>query len=88
MIQNSFASCGIKLPRTAATQAKVGTPVSRRICNRASRPVFLGFRHAHRSHRLYMGDGLFVHASGSGRKLWSPNCFRAANWNIFVGARR
>jgi cell wall-associated NlpC family hydrolase len=37
---------------------------------------------------LYMGDGLFVHASGSGRQVMVSNLFTPRNWNIFVGARR
>ena len=88
MIQNSFASCGIKLPRTAATQAKVGTPVSPENLQPGDRLYFSasGTRIDHTG--LYMGDGLFVHASGSGRKVMVSKLFQGRNWNIFVGARR
>ena len=88
MIQNSFASCGIKLPRTAATQAKVGTPVSPENLQPGDRLYFSasGSRIDHTG--LYMGDGLFVHASGSGRKVMVSKLFQGRNWNIFVGARR
>ncbi len=88
MIQNSFASCGIKLPRTAATQAKVGTPVAPENLQPGDRLYFSasGTRIDHTG--LYMGDGLFVHASGSGRKVMVSKLFQGRNWNIFVGARR
>ena len=88
MVQNSFKSCGISLPRTAATQAKVGTPVSPENLQPGDRLYFSasGTRIDHTG--LYMGDGLFVHASGSGRKVMVSKLFQGRNWNIFVGARR
>ena len=88
MIQNSFASCGIKLPRTAATQAKVGQAVDPANLQPGDRLYFSasGSRIDHTG--LYMGDGLFVHASGSGRKVMVSKLFQGRNWNIFVGARR
>ena len=88
LIQNSFGSCGIRLPRTAATQAKIGTPVSPENLQPGDRLYFSasGTRIDHTG--LYMGDGLFVHASGSGRKVMVSKLFQGRNWNIFVGARR
>jgi hypothetical protein len=35
-----------------------------------------------------MGNGLFVHASGTGRSVIVSNLFDRFNWNIYVGARR
>ena len=88
MIQNSFKACGINLPRTAATQAKVGQAVSPENLQPGDRLYFSasGTRIDHTG--LYMGDGLFVHASGSGRKVIVSKLFQGRNWNIFVGARR
>ncbi len=88
MIQNSFSACGIKLPRTAATQAKVGQAVDPANLQPGDRLYFSasGTRIDHTG--LYMGDGLFVHASGSGRKVMVSKLFQGRNWNIFVGARR
>ena len=88
LIQNSFGSCGIRLPRTAATQAKVGMAVSPENLQPGDRLYFSasGTRIDHTG--LYMGDGLFVHASGSGRKVMVSKLFQGRNWNIFVGARR
>lgn len=88
MIQNSFKACGINLPRTAATQARVGTAISPENLQPGDRLYFSasGTRIDHTG--LYMGDGLFVHASGSGRKVMVSKLFQGRNWNIFVGARR
>ena len=88
MIQNSFKACGVNLPRTAATQAKVGQAVSPENLQPGDRLYFSasGTRIDHTG--LYMGDGLFVHASGSGRKVMVSKLFQGRNWNIFVGARR
>ena len=88
MIQNSFKACGINLPRTAATQAKVGVAVSPENLQPGDRLYFSasGTRIDHTG--LYMGDGLFVHASGSGRRVMVSKLFQGRNWNIFVGARR
>ncbi len=88
LVQRSFAVNGVKLPRTAATQAKVGTAVAPADLKAGDRLYFSasGTRIDHTG--LYMGDGLFVHASGSGRQVMVSNLFTPRNWNIFVGARR
>ena len=88
MVQNSFKSCGVNLPRTAAQQAKVGQVVQPQDLQPGDRLYFSasGTRVDHTG--LYMGDGLFVHASGSGRRVMVSKLFQGRNWNIFVGARR
>ena len=88
MIQHSFKSCGINLPRTAAEQAKIGQAVDPANLQPGDRLYFSasGTRVDHTG--LYMGDGLFVHASGSGRKVMVSKLFQGRNWSIFVGARR
>lgn len=88
MVQNSFKSCGINLPRTAAEQARVGQAIDPANLQPGDRLYFSasGTRVDHTG--LYMGDGLFVHASGSGRKVMVSKLFQGRNWNIFVGARR
>lgn len=88
MIQHSFKSCGINLPRTAAEQARVGQAIDPANLQPGDRLYFSasGTRVDHTG--LYMGDGLFVHASGSGRKVMVSKLFQGRNWNIFVGARR
>ena len=88
MVQNSFKSCGINLPRTAAQQATVGQKIDPADLQPGDRLYFSasGTRIDHTG--LYMGNGLFVHASGSGRRVMVSNLFQGRNWNIFVGARR
>lgn len=88
LVQTAFRSCGYKLPRTAATQAKVGVAVAPAQLRAGDRLYFSasGTRIDHTG--LYMGNGLFVHASGSGRQVMVSNLFTPRNWNIFVGARR
>ncbi len=88
MVQNSFKSCGINLPRTAAEQSRVGQAVRPEELQPGDRLYFSasGTRVDHTG--LYMGNGLFVHASGSGRRVMVSNLFQGRNWNIFVGARR
>lgn len=88
LVQNSFRSCGYRLPRTAAQQSKVGQRVDPSNLREGDRLYFSasGSRVDHTG--LYMGNGLFVHASGSGRKVIVSNLFDSRNWNIFVGARR
>ena len=88
LVQHAFASCGYRLPRTAAQQATVGDAVLPANLKAGDRLYFSasGTRIDHTG--LYMGDGLFVHASGSGRQVMVSNLFTPRNWNIFVGARR
>ncbi|HEX8463085.1 MAG TPA: C40 family peptidase, partial [Abditibacterium sp.] len=88
LVQTAFRACGYGLPRTAAQQARVGTPVLPAQLRAGDRLYFSasGSRVDHTG--LYMGDGLFVHASGSGRQVMVSNLFTPRNWNIFVGARR
>lgn len=63
-VQKVFASRGIKLPRTAAEQAKVGIPVSLSDLRPGDRLYFAvkGNRIDHCG--IYIGNGLFIHASG------------------------
>ncbi len=88
LVKTAFAQCGYRLPRTAAQQATVGSAVLPAELKAGDRLYFSasGTRIDHTG--LYMGDGLFVHASGSGRQVMVSNLFTPRNWNIFVGARR
>ncbi|HEX8237497.1 MAG TPA: NlpC/P60 family protein [Abditibacteriaceae bacterium] len=88
LVQTSFRANGIRLPRTAAEQARVGTPIDVPNLQPGDRLYFSasGRRIDHTG--LYMGNGLFVHASGSGRGVIVSRLTDSRNWNIFVGARR
>ncbi len=88
LVQHAFAANGYRLPRTAAQQAMIGSGVEPANLQAGDRLYFSasGSRVDHTG--LYMGNGLFVHASGSGRQVMVSNLFEPRNWNIFVGARR
>ncbi len=88
LVQQAFANCGVRLPRTAAQQARVGTPVDATQLQPGDRLYFSasGTRVDHTG--LYMGSGLFVHASGRGRQVMVSKLTDRAHWNIFYGARR
>ncbi len=88
LVQHAFASCGYRLPRTAAQQSTVGVDVKPDDLRAGDRLYFSasGTRIDHTG--LYMGNGLFVHASGSGRQVMVSNLFTKRNWNIFICARR
>lgn len=86
LVQHAFSSCGIRLPRTAAQQARVGAPVDVSQLRAGDRLYFSasGTRIDHTG--LYMGNGQYVHASGRGRQVMVSDL--RSNWNIYVGARR
>jgi len=88
LVQKSFAACGYRLPRTAAEQYRVGHSIDPAQLKSGDRLYFSasGSRVDHTG--LYMGNGLFVHASGRGRGVIVSNLFEPAHWNIFVGAKR
>lgn len=88
LMQHSFGSAGVRLPRTAAQQARVGKPVAPENLQPGDRLYFSasGTRIDHTG--LYMGNGLFVHASGSARKVTVSRLADRRTWNIFVSARR
>ena len=63
LVQWSYAQAGISLPRTAASQAAVGTPVSRS----QLKPGDLVYFYSPVSHiGIYIGGGKMVHAPTSG----------------------
>jgi cell wall-associated NlpC family hydrolase len=88
LVKNAFASAGYRLPRTAAEQSKIGQKVDPSQLREGDRLYFSasGSRVDHTG--LFLGNGLFVHASGSGRSVIVSNLYDSRNWNIFVGARR
>lgn len=88
LVQHAFAACGYRLPRTAAEQARVGQAVDPSHLQAGDRLYFSasGTRIDHTG--LYMGNGLFVEASGSGRAVIVSNLFSPRKWNLYVCARR
>ena len=88
LVQHAYRTAGVRLPRTAAQQARVGKPVATENLQPGDRLYFSasGRRIDHTG--LYMGNGLFVHASGSARKVTVSKLSDRRLWNIYVGARR
>lgn len=62
-IQRVFASRGIRLPRTSAEQAQVGLPVSTSDLRPGDRLYFATKGNRINHCGIYIGNGLFVHAS-------------------------
>lgn len=63
-VQQVFARRGIRLPRTAAEQARVGFPVSPADLRPGDR-LYFSVRGKRVDHcGIYIGNGLFIHASG------------------------
>ncbi len=81
LVQWAFRQEGVALPRVAAAQAGVGTPVSRADLQ----PGDLVFFYAPISHvGIYVGNGQIVHASTAG----SPVKITSIAWMPFAAARR
>jgi cell wall-associated NlpC family hydrolase len=86
---NVFRQMGINLPRTAAAQWRVGSPVSRRDL-RPGDLVFFNTMGRTASHvGIYMGDGMMANANSyKGRTVVEP-LFANSYWaNRYDGARR
>ncbi|MCD0167304.1 MULTISPECIES: LysM peptidoglycan-binding domain-containing C40 family peptidase [unclassified Deinococcus] len=86
---NVFRQMGINLPRTAAAQWRVGSPVSRRDL-RAGDLVFFNTMGRTASHvGIYLGDGMMANANSyQGRTVVEP-LFSNSYWaNRYDGARR
>ncbi|WP_291429486.1 LysM peptidoglycan-binding domain-containing C40 family peptidase [Deinococcus sp.] len=86
---NVFRQMGVNLPRTAASQWRTGSPVSRRDL-RAGDLVFFNTMGRTASHvGIYMGDGMMANANSyHGRSMIEPlfsNSYWASRYN---GARR
>jgi LysM repeat protein len=63
-VQQVFARRGIRLPRTAAEQARIGIPVSFADLRPGDR-LYFAIRGGRIDHcGIYIGNGLFIHASG------------------------
>jgi len=88
LIQRAFKAVGIKLPRTAGEQYKVGRIVRWGELKSGDRLYFAskggGIDHA----GIYIGGGKFVHASGRHGAVVVSDLRDPYYWGIFVGAKR
>jgi len=82
----AFRAAGVTLPRDAADQAKIGTPVSWRHL-RTGDLVFFGTGARTNIHHvgIYVGHGLVLHAPHTGARV---RITPLAVWSDFWGARR
>lgn len=87
-IQSLFRLFGRRLPRTAAEQALVGTPVGLDALQPGDRLYWWSEKRRKVGHTgLYLGDGWFVHASSSRGKVVRDR-FSPYWRSTFTGARR
>ncbi len=80
---------GVDIPRTSAKQAKVGKPVRKKNLQPGDLVFFStagGFRVSHVG--IYVGDGLFIHAPGTGKKVTKANLNSPYFRRVYHSARR
>ena len=79
-----YAQVGVSLPHNAAKQYRYGTPVSRDGLEPGDLVFFDRLRH----NGIYVGDGRFIHARQTGKRVSIASLdeeWYAAHW---AGARR
>ena len=89
-VKSMYGAIGLKLPRTAAEQALVGTPISRlEDLRKGDRLYFWDAKRGKIGHTgIYLGDGNFVHSS-SGHGGVATDYLGSQKWlKILVAARR
>lgn len=89
-VQQLMGHIGLKLPRTAAQQALVGTPINRlEDLRKGDRLYFWSSKRNMIGHTgIYLGNGYFVHSSSNNGGV-STDYLGSKTWmNILVAARR
>lgn len=85
-MKNIFATCGFRMPRTAAEQVNLGTPVSPDQLQPGDR---LYFGHPGITHTgLYIGNGYFIHASSAHHQVVISQLSESLYTRLFSCARR
>jgi cell wall-associated NlpC family hydrolase len=87
-VQHVFSSNGVRLPRTAAQQARVGTPINTADLQTGDRLYFSSSRTYIDHTGIYIGNGKFIHASGSRHGVTISDLSEPFYQKIYVGARR
>ncbi|MCS6862299.1 MAG: C40 family peptidase, partial [Abditibacteriales bacterium] len=87
-VQRCFRAVGISLPRTAAEQFRYGTPVAPEQLLPGDRVYFANSSGRINHTGIYIGNGQFIHASGSAGQVTVSPLFSGKYWNTFAGARR
>jgi cell wall-associated NlpC family hydrolase len=88
LVQYVYAKYGVTLPRVAAQQAAVGTPISPEQLAPGD-AVFFADRSGYIHHEgLYVGDGYFVHAPHTGDVVKISSLYEPYYATQYAGARR
>jgi len=88
LVQAVFASRGIRLPRTAAEQFEVGSPVHYTGLLPGDRLYFISPAGRVNHTGIYVGGGRFVHASARRGRVALDRLDEPLYWSRFAGARR
>jgi LysM repeat protein len=86
--QSVFLAFGLALPRTAVEQFFVGIPVSPQDLQPGDRLYFVGSKGTVNHTGIYIGEGLFIHASSMRGMVAIDSLAAGYYWRRFVGARR
>ena len=87
-VQRCFRAVGISLPRTAAEQSRYGASVTPEQLVPGDRIYFANGSGRINHTGIYIGNGQFIHASGSAGQVTVSPLFSGKYWNTFAGARR
>jgi LysM repeat protein len=87
-VQRCFRAVGVSLPRTAAEQFNVGTPIPSEQLVPGDRVYFANSSGRINHTGIYIGNSQFIHASGAAGQVTVSNLFSGKYANIFAGARR
>jgi cell wall-associated NlpC family hydrolase len=88
LVQTAFRTVGVSLPRTAASQFMVGTPVPYNQLAPGDRLYFVNSSGRIGHTGLYIGGGQFIHASSNRGCVAVDNLTSDTYWRKFAGARR
>jgi cell wall-associated NlpC family hydrolase len=84
LVRYVYAQVGVVLPHNAAQQYRFGTPVARDELEPGDLVFFDHLRH----NGIYVGDGRFIHARQTGRRVAIARLDDEWYSSHFVGARR
>jgi cell wall-associated NlpC family hydrolase len=84
LVRYVYAQVGVSLPHNAAQQYRLGTPVAREDLEPGDLVFFDHLRH----NGIYVGDGRFIHARQTGRRVAIAGLDEAWYASHFVGGRR
>jgi cell wall-associated NlpC family hydrolase len=84
LVRYVYAQVGVELPHNAAKQYALGAPVAREDLQPGDIVFFDGLRH----NGIYLGEGRFIHARQTGKRVAIAGLDEAWYAERWVGARR